>query len=135
MIGLQYVYQIDYAPGASNIVDSTALLFTTDGPMLIDTSTSVAPTPTIPQSTHLHPNFPNPFNPTTTIRFDLAAASNTKLTVYDLNGRTVARLIDNPLTAGAHSKVFDASRLSSGVYFYQLQTSTHVEARKMVLLK
>lgn len=135
VIGLQYAYQLDYAPGASNIVDNTTILFTTDGPSPIDTSTSIAPTPTIPQSTLLHPNYPNPFNPTTTIRFDLAAASNAKLTVYDLNGRTVARLIDSPLTAGSHSVMFDASRLSSGVYFYQLQTGAHVEARKMVLLK
>ncbi|MBK6764820.1 MAG: T9SS type A sorting domain-containing protein [bacterium] len=135
VVGLQYVFRTDYAPGATVIEDSSTMLFTTDGPLSLDTNTVATPPPALPRTTVLHPNYPNPFNPTTTIRFDLAHSIHTTLTIFDLTGRTVAQLIDGPLTAGSHSVAFDGANLASGVYFYRLRAGRMHETRKMVLLK
>jgi hypothetical protein len=80
-------------------------------------------------------NFPNPFNPTTTIRFSLAAAGYVTLTVYDLQGREVAALMDGYRTAGAQEVAFDATALPSGVYAYRLTSSGQTAIAKMVLMK
>jgi hypothetical protein len=95
------------------------------------------------QGFRLAQNYPNPFNPNTTIEFTLATPSVVSLRVYDLTGREVASLYDNdPLDDGFHAVDFDASRLSSGVYFYRIMASPAKGAdrsltlvRKMVLLK
>lgn len=83
----------------------------------------------------LHPNYPNPFNPTTQIHFTLASAGQTRLTVYDLLGRSVAVLVNNALPAGEHSIQFDASGLASGVYIYRLEAQGTFITRKLTLLK
>lgn len=88
-----------------------------------------------PTSFALGQNVPNPFNPTTTINYSLSETGVANLTVYDIAGRTVATLVDGMVVAGPHSVVFDASGLSSGVYFYTLQANGTVETRKMVLMK
>jgi hypothetical protein len=80
-------------------------------------------------------NYPNPFNTQTTIRFILPEPQNVQLIIYDLLGRQVQMLIDGYLQAGSHSINFDASGLSSGVYFYRLQAGKTVETKRMVLLK
>ena len=80
-------------------------------------------------------NYPNPFNPTTEIRFTLPQAQRVTLVVYDLLGREVARLLDGPVEAGRQRVRFDASDLSSGMYLYRLQAGTFVKTRRMVLLK
>ncbi len=89
----------------------------------------------IPHTLALHANYPNPFNPTTSISFDLPAASHVQLLVYDLAGREVARLIDQPLSAGAHRAIFDATALPSGTYLYRLHTDTAELTRPMTLIK
>ncbi len=89
----------------------------------------------IPTRTQLDQNYPNPFNPTTTIDFSLAKSDKVSLRVYDLAGREVAKLIDGELIAGYHSVEFDASSLTSGLYFYTLQTKDQQITRKMMLLK
>ncbi|MCB9472949.1 MAG: T9SS type A sorting domain-containing protein [Candidatus Delongbacteria bacterium] len=83
----------------------------------------------------LNANYPNPFNPTTTIDFTLAQTAEMTLAVHDLAGRQVALLVNGIQSAGAHSVTFDASGLSSGVYFYTLSADGFQDTRKMVLLK
>jgi hypothetical protein len=81
----------------------------------------------------LSQNFPNPFNPTTTISFQLPAAGSARLAVYDLLGREMAVLAQGTMSAGRHEIRFDASRLSSGIYFCRLESGTFVAVRKMTL--
>jgi hypothetical protein len=78
---------------------------------------------------------PNPFNPTTRIPFELAHESHAAITVYDVQGRPVARLVDQVLPAGEHSAVWNAAGKPSGVYFCRLQAGNVVETRKVILLK
>ncbi len=79
-------------------------------------------------------NFPNPFNPSTNLNFSLSSAENVLLTITDAAGREVARLLDHSaMSAGAHSVLFDASRLGSGVYFAHLITSSGIATHKLVL--
>ncbi|HUI30546.1 MAG TPA: SMP-30/gluconolactonase/LRE family protein [Candidatus Acidoferrales bacterium] len=86
-------------------------------------------------SFRLFPNFPNPFNPTTAISYQLATMSRVTLRVYDLLGREVGTLVNEIEEAGAHEVKFDGSRLSSGIYFYRLSTGSLMETKAMVLLK
>lgn len=86
-------------------------------------------------ATSLEQNFPNPFNPRTTIAFNLADEGDVVLDVYDVTGKRVASLVDGVKNAGRHTIAFDAAKLSSGVYFYRLTTGNIVAERKMVLLK
>jgi hypothetical protein len=79
--------------------------------------------------------YPNPFNAQTTIRFALPEPQNVRLTIYDLLGHQVQVVLDEHRQAGTHIVTFDASSLSSGVYFYRLQAGEMVETRRMVLLK
>ncbi len=83
----------------------------------------------------LYQNFPNPFNPTTQIQFDLPDASEVHLTVYNAAGQRVATLVDGNLTAGRHSVSFDAENLPAGVYLYRLKTGRFSATRKMLLVK
>lgn len=83
----------------------------------------------------LSDNFPNPFNPETTIRFVLGEQTMTTLTVYDLTGAAVATLVNATLEAGSHSVTFDAAALPSGTYFYKLVTPGYTATKKMVLMK
>ncbi|NOX65674.1 MAG: T9SS type A sorting domain-containing protein [Chlorobi bacterium] len=84
---------------------------------------------------HGNSNSPNPFNPTTTIHFDLAEESNVSLTIYNVIGEVVKKLVDQKMTAGKHKVSFDASQLSSGIYFYQLNTSNFADVKKMMVVK
>jgi photosystem II stability/assembly factor-like uncharacterized protein len=91
----------------------------------------------IPSSYTLYQNHPNPFNPTTKIRFEIAAHSvgQTFLSVYNLLGREIATLVNEPLQPGTYEITFDGSNLSSGIYFYRLWTETFISTKKLVLLK
>jgi hypothetical protein len=84
----------------------------------------------------LYQNYPNPFNPTTTIQFDLASESVVSLKVFDVLGRQVATLLDKAkMNGGVQMVPFDASHLSSGVYFFRLETPSLSQTRKMVVMK
>lgn len=80
-------------------------------------------------------NSPNPFNPSTTIRYTLDKSDLIRLTIFDAMGRKVANLIHQHQQAGAHSVQFNASNLSSGIYFYRLESSTKSAIEKMLLIK
>jgi predicted GH43/DUF377 family glycosyl hydrolase len=83
----------------------------------------------------LFDGYPNPFNPSTTLRFDLPKAGYVSMKIYDNLGREVAILLDGQREAGRHSVVFDASSLASGLYFYRLEASGYVATKKLVLMK
>jgi hypothetical protein len=89
----------------------------------------------LPVKFSLLQNYPNPFNPTTTIKFQLPEARDVKLVVYDVLGRQVIILVDGRQTAGSHDVKFDASGLSSGVYFYRLTAGDFVKTRKSLLIR
>lgn len=89
----------------------------------------------MPSRFELEQNYPNPFNPTTVIAYQLPALSHVTLKVYDVLGREVATLVDGKENAGDYNITFNASRLSSGVYFYQLNTGNENFVKKMLLLK
>ena len=83
----------------------------------------------------LEKNYPNPFNPSTTIRYSLPQATNVKLMVYDMIGREITVLVNTKQNAGNHSVVWDAQDLPSGLYVCRLEAGSVVQNRKMLLLK
>ncbi len=89
----------------------------------------------LPKEFRLEQNFPNPFNPTTVISYRLSAVSQVTLKIFDVLGREVAALVNGRQNAGIYTVNFDASRLSSGVYFYRIVAGDHVATRKMLVMK
>jgi len=90
----------------------------------------------IPENYSLLQNYPNPFNPSTTIRFALPKTSNVTLKVYNMNGQEVSTLLSNSVVqAGTNEFKFDASKLSSGVYFYSIQAGNFRDVKKMIVVK
>jgi len=89
----------------------------------------------IPKQYSLSANYPNPFNPTTKIRYELPKRTKVRLRIYDLLSREVATLVDQEKPAGSYEVRWDASGFASGVYFYRLQAGGFVETKKLVLLK
>ncbi|HMS64807.1 MAG TPA: choice-of-anchor J domain-containing protein [Ignavibacteria bacterium] len=89
----------------------------------------------VPTKFSLNQNYPNPFNPSTKITFDLAKSSNVKLTVYNSLGQKVLNIFEGFKTAGSYEAKFDGSTLSSGTYFYRLETDFFTDTKKMQLVK
>lgn len=89
----------------------------------------------LPSEYSLEQNYPNPFNPSTVIKFSIPEASNVKLTVYNILGQKVTEIVNQKLEAGNHSYSWDASGVTSGVYFYELTTDNFNAIKKMMLLK
>lgn len=94
----------------------------------------------IPDEFHLSQNYPNPFNPTTKIKFGLPSSKgnniyHVELTIYDVLGKIVDRLLDEEMNPGTYEVEFNASHLSSGIYFYQLKAGDFVKSIKMILMK
>ncbi|MGI9173858.1 MAG: right-handed parallel beta-helix repeat-containing protein [Rhodothermales bacterium] len=89
----------------------------------------------VPAAFALEANWPNPFNPATTIAFALPEASDVRLVVYDVMGREVARLADGPMAAGRHEVAFEAGRLPSGTYLYRIEAGDFSAVQRMTLVK
>ena len=89
----------------------------------------------IPKEYSLTQNYPNPFNPSTKIRFDIPEQTQVKLSIYDILGREVEILVDKDMNPGSYEITFDASKFTSGVYFYRLQTGSFMETKKLILVK
>jgi TQXA domain-containing protein len=88
-----------------------------------------------PNSFSLKQNYPNPFNPTTKIDFDIAVEGKVRLTVYNTSGKEITTLVNDFRTAGYHSVTFDARNISSGIYYYKLESNGVSKVMKMTLLK
>lgn len=103
---------------------------------LADIATSVNNHPSqLPAQYALYQNFPNPFNPSTVIRYQMPVNSRATLKVYDVLGREIATLVDGEQSAGTHSVTFNAAGISSGTYFYRFQAGTYSETKKFSVLK
>jgi hypothetical protein len=132
-----FAYNLAGASGYSNVAFDTTLNLTGLNHNTND----------IPKVFKLYNNYPNPFNPSTLIKFDLPAAgkysSNVKLIVYDLLGREVSTLVNEQLQPGSYEVTFDAGNLGSGIYFYKLVvidastslSTSFTDVKKMVLIK
>ena len=80
-------------------------------------------------------NYPNPFNPITVIDYSIKEEGNVELVIYDVLGKVLEKLVDERKTAGSYSAQFDASNLSSGIYFYSLRVNGFMDTKKMLLIK
>jgi N-acetylneuraminic acid mutarotase len=102
-----------------------------------DTTTSVQDlySERIPTEFLLHQNYPNPFNPSTNIKFALPKQETVKIEVYSIIGQKIETLLNKPMPAGYHEVEFNGQNLSSGVYFYRIETGEFQDVKKMILLK
>jgi hypothetical protein len=83
----------------------------------------------------LEQNYPNPFNPSTKIVFQIPESENVSLKIYDVLGNEIASLLNEEKSPGKYEIEFNASHLSSGIYFYTLRTGTFINTKKMILIK
>jgi len=132
----------------SSIIDSSCMYFTKEGAAYTSgegngwealkgwfNGCSEIAEATLPTAYSLSQNYPNPFNATTTIKYQLPAEGDVKLEVYNLFGQKVATLVDGKQQAGYRSVNWDASEISSGLYFYKLTVGDFTETRRMMLVK
>lgn len=89
----------------------------------------------IPDKFILEQNFPNPFNPVTSIVFKVKQNSDVNIVIFDVNGREIETIVNNRFTTGTYSVDWNAANFSSGVYFYQMTAGNFKETRKMILTK
>jgi hypothetical protein len=127
--GWKYYYKITSVDGSGNESIPASPGSTTD-----------AEVPEAPDAFTLYQNVPNPFNPTTTIRFDLPVRSRVRLAIYNVKGQLVRMLLDREIDAGSREIVWDGTdskgrAIASGIYFYRLHTPSFSESRKMILLR
>jgi hypothetical protein len=96
---------------------------------------ALSPKECAPAEFALAQNYPNPFNPTTELSFNISVPADASLIIYNVMGEEVATLFNGFAIAGEHNFIFDASQLSTGVYFYSLETKGLRHTRKMLLVK
>ncbi len=124
--GQNYTYRI------KAYKDSLESEYSNEASFLVDVK---GETGKIPTEYSISQNFPNPFNPTTKIKFGLPKAGLTRITVYDLLGREIMTLINNELKVGYHEINIDAHNLPSGIYLYKIQSGDFTQTKKMILMK
>ena len=110
--------------------DTASMVVSVAGPIGIEQTESSSPV-----KYSLSQNHPNPFNPVTTISYSLPRSGDVTLIIYNLLGEEIARLVDGFQQAGEHTTVWNASNVSSGIYFYRLRAGDFTQTKKMVLLK
>jgi|GEM_PF-7027468 len=130
--GTRYLWAVVASDGQA-FTEGPIWSFTTKGIStgLISNETSKG----IPDKYKLYQNYPNPFNPITTFKYALPKSSIVTLSIYDLNGRIINKLVNEHKTAGYYSVQWDATCYSSGIYFYQLEAGDFIEVSKCVLIK
>jgi probable HAF family extracellular repeat protein len=121
--------------GYNSLTDRTEAFLLDTGGRLILTSIKESERFEIIPDFSLNQNYPNPFNPTTTIRYNIPIASNVKISVYNILGQQVTKLVDEYKASGTYDVRFDASRLASGIYLYTINAGAYFESRKMILIK
>jgi hypothetical protein len=130
---------ISVAAAGSDLFAGTTegvFLSTNNGTTWKSTTTGIAGSSVpSPDGFELAQNYPNPFNPTTVIRYQIPTNSYVSLEVYDLLGRKIGTLVSQHQSPGAHAVTFNASNLSSGVYFYRLTAGRFIETKKLMLTK
>jgi endo-1,4-beta-xylanase len=89
----------------------------------------------LPKEFHLYNNYPNPFNPVTHINYDIAKAVRVNISIYDITGRLVETIVNDNQIPGRYSVTFDADKLSSGMYFYQIKAGSFSKVNRMLLIK
>jgi hypothetical protein len=89
----------------------------------------------IPAVFKLYENYPNPFNPSTKIKYSIPQSSNVVIKVYDVLGNEIGTLVNEEKPAGTYEVTWNAASLPSGVYFYQLKAGNFIETKKMILMK
>ncbi|TVR12625.1 MAG: T9SS C-terminal target domain-containing protein, partial [Balneolaceae bacterium] len=109
-------------------VDSYRFIITSKQPNRVETVD-------LPEEITLRQNFPNPFNPSTVISYDLPEQTHVTLQVYDIMGRYITTLVNDQVPAGQHQVTFDAADLSSGTYIYRLQAGSVIQSRSLTLIK
>ena len=135
-LGLYFHYSRDTRTLEKVYLDSCTLIgMYGNGVAYGDISLDVAEQEPLPRIFELAQNYPNPFNPSTAIRYGLPNRSHVLLTIYNTLGQQVAVLQNGEQEAGYHEVKFDATNLSSGVYFYRLEAGSFVQTRKLLLLR
>lgn len=152
------VYHLTSLPSGSLKIIATRLGYKADSTNVTVTSTSIIDSVnfylnrvfvgvtqqgnTVPEKYYLSPNYPNPFNPVTNIKFDLPESGLVRIKIYNLLGKEVTSLVNSYLNAGKYNAAWNASSFPSGVYFYRMEVTTHggfkrsfVQSGKMILLK
>jgi hypothetical protein len=133
---IPYMSKISYIRGILDYTNSNYKLEPRKDDDFGSITTSVFIEPNvIPKGFELNQNFPNPFNPSTTIRYAITAQSNVTLRIFNILGQEVESLVNMQQGAGSYVVQFNASRLSTGVYFYELRAGDYRDIKKMVLLK
>lgn len=132
--GLNLTYANIYPVTVDSLRPGRAIRITTAPPDLFSSADDL-PRVTLPEKFALHEAFPNPFNPSTQLRFDLSENGDALLQVFDVLGREIATLADGWHPAGRYEVSFDARDLPSGLYFARLQSRSNVMVRKLMLLK
>ncbi len=143
----QFTYDLDAYAGqtirvALHCVSSQTFFMMVDDMMLTNNGATVGEEEEVivPTTTALRGNYPNPFNPETAISFDMKEAGNVSIDIYNVKGQKVKTLANDHYNAGRHSVIWDGvddnnSSVSSGVYFYKMQSGTYTKSKKMILMK
>ena len=103
--------------------------------LAVDDINSIDESQFTPENFVLLQNYPNPFNPSTSIQYQVPSISQVSLKVFDILGNEIETLVNEEKPAGIYQIQFDASNLTSGVYFYRLQAGSFVDTKKMILIK
>lgn len=136
--GILYTFADIYAPSASVLQDGMAIKFTTNPP---DTYTDSDNNDLVPVIANLNGNYPNPFNPVTTISYSVPSQSDVNISIYNVKGQLIRNLVDSSISQGDYSVIWDGlndqnESVTSGVYFYRLKVGNIiVESKKCLLLK
>jgi hypothetical protein len=125
-----HVILIEITPTAGPPVLTGTLRANEQAPLTLASTESV-----LPEAYTLEGNYPNPFNPSTIIRYALPVGETVRLEVFDVTGRRVATLVDGPVPAGVHEVRFDAAALPSGVYLYRIEAGTFQRTHRMTLVR